>query len=150
MENGLTMCMILTADSFMALQQLRAGKAQTACSRIFRWNCSTGIRTWLEAGFGDDWLRIGSVKVFMDGPSVRIPLPCSSPISARTITAASSIWTARSSSSTDARPHRWVSRSRSMPLGIANHEVLEAYEQLRNYESENHLPALVIVLSMCR
>ena len=24
----------------------------------------------------------------------------------------------------------------------ANHEVLEAYEQLRNYESENHLPAL--------
>ena len=32
----------------------------------------------------------------------------------------------------------------------ANHEVLNAYEQLRNYEKENNLPPSVIVSNMCR
>jgi predicted amidohydrolase YtcJ len=56
-------------DSFMALQQLHAeGKLKL---RVLK-NLPVELldqahELGLRAGFGDDWLRIGSIKVFMDG-----------------------------------------------------------------------------------
>ena len=38
---------------------------------------SAGGGLGLRSGFGDDFLRIGSVKLFADGASVRIPGQCS-------------------------------------------------------------------------
>ncbi|HEU4745827.1 MAG TPA: amidohydrolase family protein, partial [Anaerolineales bacterium] len=56
-------------DSFMALQQLHAqGRLKLRVLKNLPVELlDQAYELGLGAGFGDDWLRIGSVKVFMDG-----------------------------------------------------------------------------------
>jgi len=132
-------------DCFMALQQMR--ERRTLKLRVTK-NIpvelldaahSLGLRT----GFGDDWLRIGSVKVFMDG--------------------ALGPRTAAMFQPYDGEPgNRGIlnhdseqlfelgKQAAEVGLGMtvhaigdrANHEVLDAYEHLRRHEREHGLPHL--------
>src|SRR5678816_4948813 len=56
-------------ESFMALQQLHAqGKLKLRVLKNLPVELlDQAYELGLGAGFGDDWLRIGSVKAFMDG-----------------------------------------------------------------------------------
>src|SRR5512139_2316908 len=56
-------------ESFMALQQLRAqGRLKLRVLKNMPVELlDQAVELGLSAGFGDDWLRIGSVKAFMDG-----------------------------------------------------------------------------------
>ncbi len=100
------------------------------------------LETGLQSGFGDDLLRIGAIKVFMDGALG----PCTAAMF---------------------EPYEGESDNRGMLLvdgeqllewsekavlgGLkmavhaigdrANHEVLNAFEQLRDFEKKNNLPA---------
>lgn len=132
-------------DSFMALQQLHAQRKLRL--RVLK-NIPVELLNQahdlgLRGGFGDDWLRIGSVKVFMDGALGPHTAAMFQPYIGED-------------------DHRGIlnmdgeelfehgRKAAQVGLGLtvhaigdrANHEVLNAYEQLREYESENHLPAL--------
>ncbi|HEX8990818.1 MAG TPA: amidohydrolase, partial [Anaerolineales bacterium] len=132
-------------ESFMALQQLHAERrlklrvTKSIPVELLDHAFELGLRT----GFGDDWLRIGSVKAFMDG--------------------ALGPRTAAMFAPYDGEPeNRGIlnmdgeqlfelgRRAADVGLGMtvhaigdrANHEVLNAYEQLRRYETEKSLPHL--------
>ncbi|HTP00647.1 MAG TPA: amidohydrolase [Anaerolineales bacterium] len=132
-------------ESFMALQQLHADDrlklrvTKNIPVDLLDHAVALGLRT----GFGDDWLRIGSVKVFMDG--------------------ALGPRTAAMFQPYDGEPdNRGIlnldgeqlfelgRRAAGTGLGMtvhaigdrANHEVLDAYEHLRAHEAENGLPHL--------
>ncbi len=132
-------------DSFMALQQLHAqGRLKLRVNKNIPLDSlehadALGLRT----GFGDDMLWIGSVKVFMDGalgprtaamfqPYLNEPENCGI-------------------LNMDAEQlFEHARRAADVGLGMtvhaigdrANHEVLDAFEQLRAYESERGLPHL--------
>lgn len=132
-------------DSFMALQQLhKQGKLKL---RVLK-NIPVELldqahELGLSAGFGDDWLRIGSVKVFMDGAL--------GPHTAAMFQPYIGEEENRGILNMDGEELFEYGRTAAQ-VGLAltvhaigdraNHEVLNAYEQLRNYESENQLPAL--------
>ncbi len=132
-------------ESFMALQQLRAERrlklrvTKSFPVELLEHAFELGLRT----GFGDDWLRIGSVKAFMDG--------------------ALGPRTAAMFAPYDGEPeNRGIlnmdgeqlfelgRRAADVGLGMAvhaigdraNHEVLNAFEQLRLYETGKSLPHL--------
>ncbi len=97
----------------------------------------------LRAGFGDDWLRIGSIKVFMDGAL--------GPHTAAMFQPYRGEEENRGILNMDGEElFEHGRKAAQVGLGLtvhaigdrANHEVLNAYEQLRRYERENHLPAL--------
>lgn len=99
---------------------------------------SLGLRT----GFGDDFLRIGSVKLFADGAL--------SPHSAAMFhpyegTAECGMLMMNGEELYD---YGRKAATSGISLAVhaigdrANHEVINAYEELRRYEAENHLPAL--------
>jgi predicted amidohydrolase YtcJ len=132
-------------DSFMALQQLHAeGKLKL---RVLK-NLPVELldqahELGLRAGFGDDWLRIGSIKVFMDGAL--------GPHTAAMFQSYIGEGENRGILNMDGEElFEYGRKAAQVGLGLtvhaigdrANHEVLDAYEQLRNYEKENHLPAL--------
>jgi predicted amidohydrolase YtcJ len=132
-------------DSFMALQQLhKQGRLKL---RVLK-NIPVELldqahELGLSAGFGDDWLRIGSVKVFMDGAL--------GPHTAAMFQPYLGEEENRGILNMDGEELFEYGRT-AAKVGLAltvhaigdraNHEVLNAYEQLRNHESENHLPAL--------
>jgi predicted amidohydrolase YtcJ len=132
-------------ESFMALQKLHSeGRLHLRVTKsipleLLEQACELGLRT----GFGDDWLRIGHVKAFMDG--------------------ALGPRTAAMFEPYDGEPeNRGIlnmdgeqlfehgRRAAEVGLGMAvhaigdraNHEVLAAYEHLRAFETENGLPHL--------
>ncbi len=132
-------------DCFMALQVLHSqGRLKLRVTKnipveLLEHAFELGLRT----GFGDDRLRIGSVKAFMDG--------------------ALGPRTAAMFRPYDGEPENkgilnmdgeqlfeFGRRAAQVGLGMtvhaigdrANHEVLDAYEQLRAYEKEKGLPAL--------
>jgi len=132
-------------ECFMALQGLHAqGKLKLRVTKnipvdLLDHASALGLRT----GFGDDWLRIGSVKAFMDG--------------------ALGPRTAAMFQPYDGEPENkgiltmdgeelfeFGRRAADVGLGMtvhaigdrANHEVLDAYGQLRAYEREKGLPHL--------
>ncbi len=132
-------------ESFMALQKLHSeGRLRLRVTKsipldLLEHAYELGLRT----GFGDDWLRIGHVKVFMDG--------------------ALGPRTAAMFEPYDGEPeNRGIlnmdgeqlfehgRRAADVGLGMAvhaigdraNHEVLAAYQQLRAYETEKRLPHL--------
>ncbi len=132
-------------ESFMALQKLR--KEQRLKLRVTKSIpvdlLDHAVELGLGTGFGDDWLRIGSVKVFMDG--------------------ALGPRTAAMFQPYDGEPDNrgilnldgeqlfdTACRAAEVGLGMtvhaigdrANHEVLNAYEQLRGYETGKGLPHL--------
>jgi predicted amidohydrolase YtcJ len=97
----------------------------------------------LRGGFGDDMLRIGNVKVFMDGAL--------GPHTAAMFQPYIGEENNRGILNMDGEElFEHGRKAAQVGLGMtvhaigdrANHEVLNAYEQLRTYEKENHLPHL--------
>jgi predicted amidohydrolase YtcJ len=132
-------------DSFMALQQLHAqGKLKMRVLKNIPVELlDQAYELGLRAGFGDDWLRIGSIKVFMDGAL--------GPHTAAMFQPYIGEEENRGILNMDGEElFEHGRKAAQVGLGLtvhaigdrANHEVLNAYEQLRTYEKENHLPAL--------
>ena len=132
-------------DSFMALQQFHAdGKLKLRVTKnipveLLDQAYELGLRT----GFGDDWLRIGSVKVFMDGAL--------GPRTAAMFQPYLNEPKNRGVLNLDGEElFEFGRHAADVGLGMtvhaigdrANHEVLNAYEQLRAYEKKKGLPAL--------
>jgi len=130
-------------DSFMALQQLHAqGKLKLRVLKNLPVELlDQAYELGLRAGFGDDWLRIGSVKAFMDGALGPHTAAMFQPYIGEDEN--------RGILNMDGEELFEYGR-KAVQVGLAmtvhaigdraNHEVLNAYEQLRNYEKENHLP----------
>ncbi len=97
----------------------------------------------LQSGFGDDWLRVGNVKAFMDGAL--------GPRTAAMFQPYLGDAENRGILNMDGE-HLFEIARRAADAGLAmtvhaigdraNHEVLDAYEQLRGYERAHGLPAL--------
>jgi len=132
-------------DSFMALQQLHArGRLKLRVLKNIPVELlDQAYELGLGAGFGDDWLRIGSVKVFMDGALGPHTAAMFQPYIGEDDN--------RGILNMDGEElFEYGRKAAQVGLALtvhaigdrANHEVLDAYEQLRNYERENHLPAL--------
>ncbi|HEX6268839.1 MAG TPA: amidohydrolase [Anaerolineales bacterium] len=132
-------------DSFMALQQLHAqGKLNLRVLKNIPVELlDQAYELGLGAGFGDDWLRIGAVKVFMDGAL--------GPHTAAMFQPYIGEEDNRGILNMDGEElFEHGRKAAQVALGLtvhaigdrANHEVLNAYEQLRAYEKENHLPHL--------
>lgn len=132
-------------DSFMALQQLHAhGKLKLRVLKNLPVELlDQAYELGLRAGFGDDWLRIGSVKAFMDGAL--------GPHTAAMFQPYIGEGENRGILNMDGEElFEHGRKAAQVGLGMtvhaigdrANHEVLNAYEQLRSYEKENDLPAL--------
>ena len=132
-------------ESFMALQRLHAQSKLKlrVLKNIPVELLDQAFELGLRAGFGDDWLRIGSVKVFMDGALG----PHTAAMFQPYIGEAEN----RGILNMDGEElFEYGRKAAQVGLGMtvhaigdrANHEVLNAYEQLRSYENENHLPAL--------
>jgi predicted amidohydrolase YtcJ len=132
-------------DSFMALQQLHAQHKLKL--RVLK-NIPVELldeahALGLRSGFGDDMLRIGNVKAFMDGAL--------GPHTAAMFQPYIGEGENRGILNMDGEElFEHGRKAAQVGLGMtvhaigdrANHEVLNAYEQLRSYEKENHLPAL--------
>jgi predicted amidohydrolase YtcJ len=132
-------------DSFMALQQLHAGRKLKL--RVLK-NIPVELldqahALGLRGGFGDDMLRIGNVKAFMDGAL--------GPHTAAMFQPYIGEENNRGILNMDGEElFEHGRKAAQVGLGLtvhaigdrANHEVLDAYEQLRRYENENHLPHL--------
>jgi predicted amidohydrolase YtcJ len=132
-------------DSFMALQQLHVhGKLKLRVLKNLPVELlDQAYELGLRAGFGDDWLRIGSVKAFMDGAL--------GPHTAAMFQPYIGEGENRGILNMDGEElFEHGRKAAQVGLGMtvhaigdrANHEVLNAYEHLRSYEKENHLPAL--------
>ena len=132
-------------DSFMALQQLHAqGRLKLRVNKNIPVDSlehanALGLRT----GFGDDMLWIGSVKAFMDGAL--------GPRTAAMFQPYLNEPENRGILNMDAEQlFEHCRRAADVGLGMtvhaigdrANHEVMDAFEQLRAYETENNLPHL--------
>lgn len=132
-------------ESFMALQKLRAENKLRlrVCKNIPVESVEQANDLGLRTGFGDEWLWLGSVKAFMDG--------------------ALGPRTAAMIEPYEGEPHNkgilnmdgeelFEHARKAADVGLsmtvhaigdkANHEVLNAFEQLRNYETQNNLPHL--------
>lgn len=132
-------------DSFMALQILRArgGLKLRVLKNIPVELLDQAFDLGLRSGFGDDWLRIGNVKVFMDGAL--------GPHTAAMFQPYIGEENNRGILNMDGEElFEHGRKAAQVGLGMtvhaigdrANHEVLNAYEQLRKYETENRLPHL--------
>jgi predicted amidohydrolase YtcJ len=130
-------------DSFMALQMLHAQNKLNlrVLKNIPVELLDQAYELGLRAGFGDDMLRIGNVKVFMDGAlgphTAAMFQPYEGEESNRGIL---------NMDSEELFEHGRKAAQAGLGMTVhaigdrANHEVLDAYEQLRNYETENNLP----------
>jgi len=132
-------------DSFIALQRLHAqGKLRLRVLKNLPVDLlDQAYELGLRASFGDDWLRIGSIKVFMDGAL--------GPHTAAMFQPYLGEEENRGILNMDGEElFEHGRKAAQVGLGLtvhaigdrANHEVLNAYEQLRAYEKENHLPHL--------
>ncbi|MBK7454462.1 MAG: amidohydrolase [Anaerolineales bacterium] len=132
-------------DSFMALQQLHAqGKLKLRVNKnIPVDSLDHAFELGLSTGFGDDWLWIGSVKAFMDGAL--------GPHTAAMFQPYSDAPENRGILNMDGEElFEYCRKAADAGLSMsvhaigdrANHEVLDAFEQLRSYETEKNLPHL--------
>src|SRR5678816_3474578 len=131
-------------ESFMALQQLHAqGKLKLRVLKNLPVELlDQAYELGLRSGFGDDLLRIGNIKAFMDGAL--------GPHTAAMFQPYIGEEDNRGILNMDGEELFEYGR-KAAQVGLAmtvhaigdraNHEVLNAYEQLRNYEKENNLPA---------
>ncbi len=132
-------------DSFMALQSLRASSKlklrvnkNIPVESVEQAN-ALGLRT----GFGDEWLWIGSVKAFMDGAlgphTAAMFQPYENEAENKGIL---------NMDGEELFEHCRKAADVGLSMTVhaigdrANHEVLNAYEQLRKYETEKGLPHL--------
>jgi len=130
---------------FMALQQLHAhGKLKLRVTKsIPLEDLEYAVGVGLRTGFGDDWLRVGSVKAFMDGAL--------GPRTAAMFQPYANEPENRGILNMDAE-ELFESSRQAVEVGLsmavhaigdrANHEVLDAYEQLRRFERDRNLPPL--------
>ena len=130
---------------FMALQELhKQGDLKLRITKsIPVEDLEHAAELGLRSGFGDDWLRIGMVKAFMDGAL--------GPHTAAMFAPYLNEPDNRGILNMDGE-HLFELARRAADSGLgmtvhaigdrANHEVLNAYEQLRGYEREHGLPAL--------
>jgi len=130
-------------DSFMALQMLHAQNKLKlrVLKNIPVELLDQAYELGLRAGFGDDMLRIGNVKVFMDGAlgphTAAMFQPYEGEESNRGIL---------NMDGEELFEHGRKAAQAGLGMTVhaigdrANHEVLNAYEQLRKYEAENNLP----------
>jgi predicted amidohydrolase YtcJ len=132
-------------DCFLALQQLHADRRLkmrvTKNLPVELLDHAVGIG--LSTGFGDDWLRIGSVKAFMDGALGPRTAAMFQPYIGEPEN--------KGNLNMDGEQLFEIAR-RAADAGLgmavhaigdrANHEVLNAYEQLRAYETAKGLPHL--------
>ena len=132
-------------DSFMALQRLHAqGKLKLRVLKNLPVDLlDQAFELGLRSGFGDDMLRIGNVKAFMDGAL--------GPHTAAMFQPYIGEEENRGILNMDGEElFEHGRKAAQVGLGMtvhaigdrANHEVLDAYEQLRAYEKENSLPHL--------
>jgi len=132
-------------DSFMALQQLHAqGKLKLRVNKnIPMDSLDHAFELGLSTGFGDDWLWIGSVKAFMDGALGQHTAAMFQPYLNEPEN--------RGILNMDGEElFEHCRRAADVGLSMtvhaigdrANHEVLNAYQQLRAYETEKGLPHL--------
>ncbi len=132
-------------QSFMALQSLRAkGKLKLrVCKNIPVESVEQANDLGLRTGFGDEMLWIGSVKAFMDGAlgprTAAMFQPYEGEKENRGIL---------NMDGEELFDHARKAADVGLSMTVhaigdrANHEVLNAFEQLRNYETQNHLPHL--------
>ena len=132
-------------DSFMALQHLHSqGKLKLRVNKnIPVESLDHAFELGLRTGFGDDWLWIGSVKAFMDGAL--------GPHTAAMFQPYVNEPENRGILNMDGEQlFEYCRRAADVGLSMtvhaigdrANHEVLNAYQQLRQYETEKGLPHL--------
>ena len=132
-------------DCFMALQQLHAhGKLKLRVTKSIPLDSlAQAVELGLRTGFGDEWLRIGPVKAFMDGAL--------GPRTAAMFQPYLNEPENRGILNMDAEElfeagRMAVEGGLSMAVHAigdrANHEVLDAYEQLRRFERDQNLPPL--------
>jgi predicted amidohydrolase YtcJ len=129
----------------MALQQLHAQGALKlrVTKSIPLETLDHAVELGLRTGFGDDWLRIGSVKAFMDGAL--------GPRTAAMLQPYLDEPENRGILNMDAEELFEAGRQ-AVKVGLsmavhaigdrANHEVLDAFEQLRRFERDRGLPPL--------
>jgi len=132
-------------DSFMALQQLRAhGKLKLRVNKNLPVDSiDAALELGLSTGFGDDWLWVGSVKAFMDGAlgphTAAMFQPYLNESENRGIL---------NMDGEELFEHCRKAADAGLSMTVhaigdrANHEVLNAYQQLRSYEREKGLPHL--------
>jgi len=130
---------------FMALQQLHAqGMLKLRVTKsIPLESLDHAVELGLRTGFGDDWLRIGSVKAFMDGAL--------GPHTAAMLQPYLDEPENRGILNMDAEELFEAGRQAAeagLSMAVhaigdrANHEVLNAFEQLRRFERDQGLPPL--------
>ena len=132
-------------EAFMALQNLRAnGKLKLRVNKnIPVESVEHAHALGLHTGFGDDWLWIGSVKAFMDGAlgphTAAMFQPYLNETENRGIL---------NMDGEELFEHCRKAADVGLSMTVhaigdrANHEVLNAYQQLRAYEKEKGLPHL--------
>jgi predicted amidohydrolase YtcJ len=132
-------------ESFMALQslQLKNKLRLRVCKNIPVESVEEANALGLRTGFGNQWLWIGSVKAFMDGalgPRTAAMLePYENEPSNKGIL---------NMDGEELFEHARKAADVGLSMTVhaigdkANHEVLNAYEQLREYETKNNLPHL--------
>ncbi len=132
-------------DSFMALQRLHVqGRLKLRVLKNMPVELLEEAHALgLGSGFGDDMLHIGNIKAFMDGAL--------GPHTAAMFQPYNGEENNRGILNMDGEElFEHGRKAAQVGLGMtvhaigdrANHEVLEAYEQLRAYETEHHLPRL--------
>ena len=132
-------------ESFMALQQLHAqGRLKLRVLKNLPVELlEQAFELGLRSGFGSDMLRIGNIKAFMDGAL--------GPHTAAMFQPYLDEEDNRGILNMDGEElFEYGRKAAQVGLGLtvhaigdrANHEVLDAYEQLRRYEAEHHLPHL--------
>jgi len=132
-------------DSFMALQSLRAQRKLKlrVCKNIPVESVQQANDLGLRTGFGDEMLWIGSVKVFMDGAlgprTAAMFQPYENEPENKGIL---------NMDGEELFEHARKAADVGLSMTVhaigdkANHEVLNAFEQLRNYETQHNLPHL--------
>jgi len=133
------------ARCFAALQILKAGGALRlrVVKGIPLEGLSYAVKLGLRTGFGDDFLRIGSIKAFADGAL--------GPCTAAMFQPYEGELTNKGMLMLDAEElyeHGRLAVQNGLSMAVhaigdrANHEVLNAFDQLRKYEAANGLPPL--------
>jgi len=132
-------------QSFMALQSLRASNKLKlrVCKNIPVESVEQANDLGVRTGFGDEWLWIGSVKAFMDGAlgprTAAMFQPYENEPNNKGIL---------NMDGEELFEHCRKAADVGLSMTVhaigdkANHEVLNAFEQLRNYETQNNLPHL--------
>ena len=101
------------------------------------------VKLGLRSGFGDDWLRIGGVKAFMDGALGPHTAAMLEPYEDDPVNRGMLLIDAE-----ELFEYGQSAAANGLPMAVhaigdrANHEVLNAFEQLRKFESNNGIRGL--------